>query len=149
MEHEKNCGCITCQNLRKVLAQQDRAMQERGWYAHAVMADSQSPTGFNYHTHGFRQTLGHMDVQIVLPMTQEKCHSIAGTIYDRIKVGANFAAGESVDGIIENFKVSFIKVQEGGRDVLRVILPGRNGEVEPTKLSDDEEPEYSLQWNTV
>lgn len=132
--------------LQRVKDQETRAMVDKGWFAHAVHGDPQSPTNFNYHTHGFRKTLGHLDIQIVLPMRETICHDIAGTIFHRIQEGETFKDRDKISEIIANFDVVFIQVREKGRDVLRVILPGKNGETEPIKLKREEEPEYSLQW---
>lgn len=134
----------------KPTAEEERLMRAYGWYAHMTVADPSIATGFNYHTHGFNESLGHLDLQIVLPIRGDKCHGIAKTIYDQIKA----SAGKFIDGdetLIPHqdgseFPVRFIKVREGDRDVLRVILPNPRGELEPKHVAEDDEPEYALQW---
>jgi hypothetical protein len=134
---------------QQMAAKEGRAMSKHGWYAHAEVGDPQSPTSYNYHTHGFVESLGHLDIQVVLPMPESQCHAIATTVYQRIRDGTRFDDGDVSSKIIPNFSVRFIKVRESDREVLRVILPGRNGEVEPAKLGDEEEPEYALQWTVT
>ncbi|MHA2279566.1 MAG: DUF4262 domain-containing protein [Promethearchaeota archaeon] len=136
------------QTRQQLKSKEDCAMRDRGWFAHLERRDLQSPTSYNYHTHGFRE-LGHLDIQIVLPIPPKLFLGIAETIYQRIKEGEYFEDGDTATGIVENFCVRFIKVRETNREVLRVILPGKNGELEPAKLEDDEEPEYALQWTVT
>lgn len=146
------CRCVICSGemTRKELTEQEeKLMEQYGWFAHVVVADPNIPTGYNYHTHGMSVTLGHPDLQIVLPIHEEKCHGIAGTLYDQIKGGASFGDGDEAkipnqDG--DSFPVRFIKVREGDREVLRVILPNAEGKLEPKDVATDDEPEYALQW---
>lgn len=136
--------------IEALAEQEDQYMETYGWFAHLV-ADPYIATGFNYHTHGFDKSLGHLDLQIVLPLLPKKCHSIAKTIYDQIGFGKKFEHGHGtviphLDG--SRYWVRFIKVQEGDRDVLRVILPAPDGKLEPKHVAKDDNPEYALQWNT-
>ena len=128
---------------------EEQLMSDYGWYAHMIAADPYVATGFNYHTHGFDKSLGHLDLQIVLPLRSDKCHGIAKTIYDQIKDGKTFRNGDETtiphqDG--SKFPVRFIKVREGDREVLRVVLPNSRGELEPEQVAENDEPEYALQW---
>lgn len=154
MDHD-NCNCDICSGkiTREELNHKEkRMMKEYGWYAHIVAGDPQSPTGFNYHTHGFRETLDHPDIQIVLPIRGEHCHSLAANLFRQIKEGKRFAdKGQTTirhaDGKSE-FVVKFIEVKESGRDVLRVILPNPDGKHDPVHLGDND-TEYALQWTVT
>lgn len=146
------CNCVICSGemTRKTLTKHEEKLMERfGWFAHVVVADPNIATGYNYHTHGMNVTLGHLDLQIVLPLSEKKCHSIAATIYDQVHSGMKFDDGDETkiprsNG--SNYPVRFIKVREGDREVLRVILPSAEGKLEPKDVADDDEPEYALQW---
>lgn len=153
INHEEGCGCVICSGEMtrgKPTTEEERLMSSFGWYAHMVVADPYVASGFNYHTHGFDKSLGHLDLQIVLPIHSDKCHGIAKTIYDQIKASAGkFINGDETliphqDG--SEFLVRFIKVREGDRDVLRVILPNPSGNLEPKEVAENDEPEYALQW---
>ncbi len=138
--------------MREESTKEVQMLRKYGWYAHLVPADDpQSATGFNYHTHGFER-VGHHDLQIVFPMAKEKCHGIATTIYRQVKEGTQFQDGDETriphqDG--SKFPVRFIKVKEGDREVLRVIVPNPNGEFEPKQVAEDDKPEYALQWTVT
>jgi len=153
-EHENGCKCVICSGemTRKELTEQEnKLMEKHGWFAHMVIADPYVATGFNYHTHGFDKSLKHLDLQIVLPIAPEKCHSIAKIIYDQIGLGKKFKNGHEtvIPGVDSRFTVRFIKVKEGDRDVLRVILPTPDGELEPKNMKQDDESEYALQWTVL
>ena len=152
INHEATCQCVICSSemTRKELTAKEKQLVDLyGWYAHMVIGDPEIATGFNYHTHGFDQSLGHPDLQIIFPLGGERCHGIAKTIYDQIKNGQEFTEGNETiiphqDG--SQFPVRFIKVREGDRNVLRVILPTPSGELEPKDVAEYNEPEYALQW---
>lgn len=151
INHGNGCKCVICSGemTRKALTpQEEKIMEQFGWFAHVVVADPNIATGYNYHTHGMNVTLGHLDLQIVLPLSERKCHSIAATIHGQIEAGMRFDDGDETriphqDGSC--YPVRFIKVREGDREVLRVILPNAEGKLEPKDVADDE-PEYALQW---
>lgn len=127
-------------------------MRKYGWYAHTLIADPQTATGLNYHTHGFLESLGHLDLQLVFPaITDRDRHAIAAAIYDQIKKGRAFQDGDTTEiaSVQGKFRVRFIKVREGKREVLRVILPTSSGELEPKDLSSEDDPFYSLQWTVT
>ena len=126
-----------------------KLMEQYGWFAHIMVADPSIATGFNYHTHGMSQSFGHLDLQIVLPLPGKKCHGIALTICEQIKAGRDFNDGDETeiphqDG--SSYLVRFIKVREGDRQVLRIILPNSEGKLEPKHVAQDDPPEYALQW---
>jgi hypothetical protein len=128
--------CDCCENgltTDEVKAKAAGWMVKTGWYAHIVeRGDDSSPTGFNYHTHGIPVTFpGAMDIQIVLPMPGDRCHGVAWSYIEYLRglpAGSKFPeAGQDVDGIIRGYKVRMAGATEGGRKVLRLILPDKNG----------------------
>lgn len=137
---------MTIEGLRR---KEDSLLKRYGWFAHVIEDDPSVATGFNYHTHGFDRSLAHYDLQIVLPVPSDLCHRIAKIIYDQIAGGRNFQGGDETKVVRQNgssFSVRFVKVREGDRNVLRVILPSRNGGLEPEHVAGENEPEYALQW---
>ncbi len=158
--HNSECSCDLCSGKytpQELIQMEKEFLKDPGWYAHIVNEDPDSPTGFNYHTHGF-VTANHLNIQIVLPIHPDICHAIANIIYRRIKIrGQKFQAGKRYSKIIEpdgvagvgeddkEYEVMFIKVTECGRPVLRIIFPDKEGNV----LARDmiaESPDYALQW---
>jgi hypothetical protein len=114
--------------LAEVRRQQAAAIAEHGWCCHVVPDDHESPTGFNAHTHGLEDGYGHPDFQIILPLPFATAHQILANLVDAVKSGRRFAAGDTASGVIRGFNVSFAEATEGGRDVLRVIVPGPEGQ---------------------
>lgn len=163
VNHEKGCRCVICSGemTRKQLTSHERKLMETyGWYAHSVIGDPQAPTGVNYHTHGFNESLGHPDLQIVFPVPENVAHAITKTIYDQIQAGSGAAQGpgwgfkDGAETMIpreggSQYPVRFIKVREGDRQVLRVILPNPEGQLEPKDLAEDDNPAYALQWTVA
>lgn len=158
--HENDCQCILCRGRLTMaeLKAKERAMLTKfGWYAHIVVGDPQSPTGVNYHTHGFEETLGHRDLQIVLPgMSKDQCHRLASELYSQIKGGRKFRNNSETTVLAEargpghsSYRVKFIEVKESGRLVLRVVLPTPDGYLEPKDVGDNDDPAYALQWTVT
>jgi hypothetical protein len=134
MDHE----CEGCKNgLDAIRTKELEAMKKCGWYAHFVTQDSESPTGFNVHTHGFRETFNdHPDIQIVFPLPFDVAHGLLWNIADRLKNGERFEAKKSYEKIAGNgYNVTFIRAQENGREVLRLIVPNKDGSLTKNKMS--------------
>lgn len=151
--HKRNCKCVVCSGqltAEQVRAKQKQLVEKHGWYAHVIEGDTSVATGFNYHTHGFDESLKHLDIQIVLPVGRFLCHNIAKEIFGQIKQGKKFQDGEETTiprAGGSPYPVRFLKVHEGDRNVLRVILPNPRDELEPKHVAEGDEPEYALQWN--
>ena len=84
-------------------------LDQHGWIGHGVYGDPQSPTGMNWHTHGF-EVIGHLNIQFVFA-PPKLCEELAARIYQAIIGGRKFCEGEHVSGIVKNFDVTFIKVK--------------------------------------
>ncbi len=156
--HGEGCRCVICSGEMKRRVPADRKekqlVEKLGWFYHVVCADPFVATGFNFHTHGFDLSLGgHLDLQIVFPMSENKARAIAKTIYDQIRSdGKGFRDGDETEILHEDgskYPVRFIKVREGDREVLRVILPNPRGGLEPDQVAESDEPEYALQWTVL
>lgn len=150
MNPEKNTrrgastACDVCRDgAGAVLAREIVAMQEHGWYVHYVPDDATCPYRTNIHTHGLEESLGHADLQIVLPISPEAADSVLHAAVGLIRDGIRFHAGQVSTGILqERFPVAFARAFEGGRTVLRMILCDIAGSLDPAEM----DPLYSGQW---
>jgi len=124
-------GCDDCaplpeeEALARLRAWEAEMMGKHGWYAHVVGDDDQSPTGFNAHTHGM-EAEGGLDFQVVLPVPAQCAHSILANLV-KVSKERELAAGQDVDGVLQGYKVRLALATECGREVLRAILPDREG----------------------
>jgi hypothetical protein len=152
-DHDNSIPCRVCdsiddgktqeQALAKYSAWAERCLKEHGWYAHFVPNDDASPTGCNAHTHGIAEHFGHPDLQIVLPVPAQAANGIMTNIVERIKKGERFSHGDVLEGVIQNgYLVKLVSASEGGRDVLRVILPDVAGELD----ADRQSHHFALQY---
>lgn len=106
----------------------DAAMKRYGWYAHFVPLPDQWEN--NAHTHGFVESAGHCDIQIVVPMSPEHCHLIFTDLYARIKQGLQLHHGDEVPDLIKDRDnvsrpVRIVAAHEEGRAVYRLVFPDR------------------------
>ena len=100
-------------------------MEKSGFYVHCV--DEPSEECFNAHTHGFKESWGHTDFQIVLPISTNIIMGIMHTIASRIRDGEVLEAGTTVERIIKSLPVRLERAAESNREVIRVILPDSAG----------------------
>lgn len=114
-------------------------MKKYGFYIHFVIDGDfeNSPSGVNHHTHGIPQSHACHDFQITVPLDPEVVSGIFHNLYDRVKDGEVFAAGDIVHDIIGNdMAITFIEAEENGRTVLRVILPDPAGNIDKSKMQN-------------
>lgn len=88
-------SCEGC-NDKDILSEQKQFMEIYGWYAHLVPDDESCPFEMNYHTHGFQESYGHLDMQICLPLSPEICQGIISNLLDLIKKGRKFQESDIV-----------------------------------------------------
>jgi hypothetical protein len=133
---------------------EETQLRKVGWIAHCVFPrvdapneNDNYPSGVNYHTHGLLGSFNHPDIQICFPASMESLHGIANAVIHEIKKGKKFEAGVKYYDIMQPpYAVEFIKARECGRDVLRLLIPDKNGEYKQhpydkqlTLLDDGEE----------
>lgn len=124
----KDNKCKGCKDgLESMLANQDELMKKYGWMIHYVTPDEEYPYGANIHTHGFKESFGHPDIQICAPLSPDVVQGILNTIAGSIKAGKIFKANRKYNNIIEKFPVLMRSTREGGRGVLRMVFPDKNG----------------------
>jgi len=133
--HKEGFECEACKIGMKAMKEKEAGfLKNPGWFAHYV-PDPTYPNGMNVHTHGLEENFKHLDLQICLAMDQRICHQILNNAIGEIKAGKKFEAGEKYDDVIEaspaykdlKLKVLFLEAEEGGRKVLRMIFPEKDG----------------------
>jgi hypothetical protein len=118
-------------------------MDEHGWYAHFITEeDSQSPTGYNLHTHGLEETLGIDNFQIVAGISLDVAHSIFHAVIGMIKEGkweGGVHPGKKYFGWGANPEacLAFHPARETGRNVWRIILPDTSYRCLPDEDMDE------------
>jgi hypothetical protein len=135
MSHDPRCivekleseGLSHEEAMDEVRRRQAAMIAEHGWCCHIVPDDHDSPMGWDAHTHGLEDSYGHPDFEIVLPLPYATAHQILCNLVDGVKAGDRFKAGDAAGGIIRGYDVGFADATEGGRDVLRVIVPDPEG----------------------
>lgn len=115
----------------------EEALEKQGFYIHTPFDDPTTPIGVNIHTHGLPDTHNHLDFQIVVGLDPATVLGIFLGLVDRIKKGERFRDDQVVEGVIEDRKVKMLEVDESGRQVLRIILPDPDGEVEIDKMNEN------------
>lgn len=127
----------------ELAAQEAAHMEREGWYSHYVFPEDDHSRAVNCHTHGVRESFGHPDLQLVLPIAPEKASDLLRSFVLEVKKGRYFKDGQVVDDLLQDgFKVKFVKVDEGGREVLRVILPDPQGNVEKDAMDEAYAAQY-------
>lgn len=152
MSHDKKCRCVICElGMEEAKRREREQMEKCGWIAHIMEDDPCTPYHFNYHTHGLKESFDHPDLQIVLTLKSEIAHSIVSEVVEHIKEGKKFKHGDLASGIIraadpdKEYLVLFINAVENNRNILRIILPDVEGNLEP----QDMDPQYSHQHCNV
>jgi hypothetical protein len=143
--HQEDCECVVCDSglppkeaLAAMQLWQAEMMEKHGWYCHMVGEDTDSPTGFNAHTHGM-DLVGKQDFQIVCPMPGDVANHVLANLVERSK-NEELAAGMELDKIIGGYKVRLVLAKEGDRQVLRAIMPDKAG-----RLGADAAPPFNTQ----
>ena len=149
MKNRTKCSCCDSEGsheerMKKMREWEEEQVIKHGWFAHVVTDDDRTTTGMNIHTHVIKESFGHPDLQIVAVMNPEVAHHIICDIVKQIKDGIKFKSGNTYDGIIKPpFKVKFVKAVETDRNVLRVILPDKNGCLDVGKIGKPFDLQYA------
>lgn len=123
--------CAVCKYGEETIQQWETdQLIRQGWYMHFIIDDG------SVHTHGIADRWGHPDLEIMLPLEMELLASILHTVVDRIKKGERFEAGKRYRRVIKGYWVAFVKAMEGGRGVLRLILPDQHGNISEDEIEE-------------
>jgi len=120
---------------------EEEMIDQCGFVIHAVMEGGIA----NIHTHGLVKGFDHPDIQCVVNLPPEVIYEIFHNLVNKIKGGHRFKAGEIVSGVLQNLNVTFTWATEGDRDVLRLILPDKTGELAPDKIQGKLKLQYQGQ----
>lgn len=144
MSHDNGCECEACRDgIEAVRAKQAEMMKKYGWVADLVRDDEDCPYGVNLHTHGLEESFNHPDLQVCLPLDPSIGHGVLSAVVSRIKEGRKFKDCEEVEGVLQKgFSVMFVEAEEGGRKVLRVILPDAEGRLKPEEIDGQYRCQY-------
>lgn len=118
----------------KVREWERQCLKTHGWFAHYVDGIELVPNGVNFHTHGF-ESKGHPDFQVVVNCPQRVVHSIFSNLYQKVEKGEKFEHGGQYYGIIIGFPVLMLMAYEDDRQLLRIILPDTQGNLEKSRMS--------------
>ena len=114
--------------LEDIKKQHDELMKKNGFVVHYTFPGEDSEeTNCDYHTHGIKESFGHMDLQIVLPIDPNIVAPIINSMVSLIKEGERYDDKLISDKVIRGYDVQLVKVNVRDRELLRVIIPDENG----------------------
>lgn len=123
--------------------QEQDMIDKYGWLIHFVEPDPDYPLNVNYHTHGMVDNLDHPDLQIVVPLPPQVANSLFHTIVNYIKLGDKFEDGSFAEKVVKHYSVKFVKAKENDREVLRIIIPDVDGNLERDTIVGDLGKQYA------
>jgi hypothetical protein len=128
-----------------------KASAKHGWHMHYVFDADQDrhPFGVNIHTHGLPDKFGHPDLQICLPLSQERAAALLhGVVNEYLKKGDTITPGEYYNRIAEGLVVTAIATREGDRPVVRLIFPDEEGRFDTAlaQMQRGKEPAATLEF---
>jgi hypothetical protein len=115
-DDQRNFGGVESDSIKKY-----------GWYAHYVFDETDCPFGTNIHTHGIKENFGHLDLQVCIAIPQQIAHGILWAAFRLIESGETLKPGKEYDYVLTGYKVKAILAREGERDVIRIVLPAKDG----------------------
>jgi hypothetical protein len=127
-EHEA-CQCQVCSGQFKTVADienwQKDNLKKHGFYMHYVPIDDEEC--IDAHTHGLKESFGHDDLQIVLPIPQSTASGVLWSAVERIRDGEQLQPGQRYERIIKSLPVELVWARDEVRDLIRILLPDEHG----------------------
>lgn len=115
-------------NLKEAMNHNEKMLEKYGFVIHSVFpTEEDEDIMWDSHTHGLKENFNHIDLQIVLPMNPNIVGAILHGMVNSIKEGYSFENQSVSDRVIENYNVQLVRVNDGDRELLRVVLPDVNG----------------------
>ena len=139
------CECCGAQGLSVEAVHRWEAenLEKYGFFMQGIVDDPSTPFKFNLHTHGLQECFNHPDLQIVFPLPPDVAAGILHNIVDRIREGEVFKDGTVAQDIVAyELPVKFAAATESGRQVLRVILPDAEGQLDLGVIADPFDKQY-------
>jgi hypothetical protein len=123
---------------------EEQHLLEYGW-AMRIM-DHPSPHGpADYRTFGLERNYQVPEFQLYYPLSPGVAVSVLGTAIDLIKAGTRFKDGDTSADVLEGFSVKFVDATVGGKKMLRIILPDKQGRIERGEITGT----YALQYEQL
>jgi hypothetical protein len=114
------------------------SIEKYGFFIHFV-PDGMPHGLINIHTHGFVESFGFPDIQIVIHIGQNAAMGILHLLADKCRAAKGgeqpFKVGVDYNNIAEGFLVRFIDAKENDRPVLRLIVPDNEGNLDADKMN--------------
>jgi hypothetical protein len=125
---EEKHECEACKNgIEHAIDKHNKAIETFGYVVHHVFGDPHYPFNTNVHSHGFLENLNHLDIQVCLPTDPQVLSEVFDNLSNKILSGQTFEVGKKYSDVVKDYEVTFAMTEEGGRNVLRMIVPDRNG----------------------
>lgn len=138
-QHPGACQCSVCQQveegvpreeaLRRLHGWEARQLRKHGFYVHFIV-EGLSNGMADIHTHGIRESFGHAEFQLTVNVGDRNALAIFHALVDRVRAGEVFRTGVDYKDIARGYKTRFIDATEGGRPVLRLVVPDVSGNLE-------------------
>ena len=96
----------------------------------------------NIHTHGLLENYNHLEIQICLPIHPELAFSILNEVAYKVKGGKVFCENTRYSEVLQNLDVLMVKAKDEGVDILRLIIPDKDGNLDKEKLTGDYQMQY-------
>ena len=113
--------------VKDYIQKKGELINKYGFVFHSVFPDSKDEILWSHHTHGLKENFNHTDLEIVLPVAPNIAGSIFHGMVDLIKNGESFENKLVSDKVIVNYDVQLVKVSDGKRELLRIVLPDEMG----------------------
>lgn len=119
-------------NAAEILAREKEGIEKYGFFVYCV--PEADPMVYNCHTRGLKEKFNHCDLQIYIKLSPQLMMSIFHNIVDRIKAGEKFKHNDIVPNVIGNYSVRLVNAKEDDRNILRIIVPDRDGCLMPNEI---------------
>lgn len=114
--------------VKDLMKQQEEMIKKYDFVIHNVFpSEGDESVLCSIHTHGLKENFNHMDLEVVLPIDPRIISGVFHGMVDAIKAGYSFEDKLTSDRVIQNYEVQLVKVNDGNRDLIRVVLPDVNG----------------------
>lgn len=120
----------------KINRDHEEMLKQHGWLMHAVPASQYDGIHANYHTHGVFESWSHMDFQITLDMNPKMAHQIIAVAINNVKEGFRYENNKVYNNVLVGMPVMTKVFFECGRQVMRIVLPNKKGEI-PSRTDGD------------
>jgi hypothetical protein len=119
---------VNKENISKIGKENKDKLNKYGHVIHYVFSKKD---GWNedcsIHTHGVLELYKHLDLEIKLPLPQNVAMGVLNGMVESIKKGVSFENKLISDEVLKGYDVQLVRVNDGSRELIRVIIPDENG----------------------